>query len=350
MHKYKNYRVYVNATRAERESNRVDFFPTKCRIPLSTDATRLMAALDNLKLELQPQPGQLTSNGNTYGSALYRVVQSLKSLIEPAIITAAEKIVSLLAPTKDTPEPEDGTSLPRVIETDSNTNNDISPRVSKVRGRYNVGTSLIKYWEGIPYTGKITSNMGCYHKVKYDDDDEEELTHREVTKYVQQANSITYTDGWSQAYKALIQEEEYRFQKAFNAVREFEDKAFSITHPDTGKPLEYRDLRKDPQFKPVWDLSGANEFGRLAQGIGIKEDGSQRVKGTNTIFFLHKHKIPPGRIATYARFVCAFRPEKTEQHRTRLTVGGNLITDYTGGTSTDTAGLELIKLHWLSIL
>jgi hypothetical protein len=55
--------------------------------------------------------------------------------------------------------------------------------------------------------------------VKYDDDDKEEITHREVTKYVQQANLITYTPGWSNAYKALVQEEEYRFQKAFNAVR-----------------------------------------------------------------------------------------------------------------------------------
>jgi hypothetical protein len=214
--------------RRERESNRVDFFPTKCRIPLSTNATRLTAALDSLKLELQPQPVQLTSNDNTYRSALYRAVQSLKSLIESAIATAAEKIASLLAPTKDTPEPADGASLPRVIETNSNNNNDISPRVSKVRGCYNVGTSLIKYWEGIPYTGKITSNTGQYYKVKYDDNDEEELTHREVTKYVQQANSITYTNGWSHAYKALVQEEEYRFQKAFNAVCEFEDKSHTL--------------------------------------------------------------------------------------------------------------------------
>jgi hypothetical protein len=78
--------------------------------------------------------------------------------------------------------------------------------------------------------------------------------------------------------------------------------------------------------------------------------GSQQVTGTNTIFFIHKNKILPGRIATYARFVCTLRPEKAEQNRTRLTVGGNLITDYTGETSTNTAGLELVKLHWLSVL
>jgi hypothetical protein len=147
-----------------------------------------------------------------------------------------------------------------------------------------------------------------------------------------------------------VQQEEDRFQQAFNEVREFEDKAYSITHPETGKPLEYRDLQKDPQFKPKWDLSGANEFGRLAQGIGTNSDSSQRVTGTNTIFFIHRNKILPGQIATYAGLVCTFRPEKAEQNRTRLTVGGNLITDYTGETSTDTAGLELIKLHWLSVL
>jgi hypothetical protein len=100
---------------------------------------------------------------------------------------------------------------------------------------------------------------------------------------VQQANKVIYTSGWSNAYKGLVQQEEYRFQQAFNEVRGFEDKAYSITHPETRKPLEYRDLRKDPQFKPKWDLLEANEFGRLAQGIGTNPDGSQRVTGTNAI-------------------------------------------------------------------
>jgi hypothetical protein len=125
----------------------------------------LTAALDNLKLELQPQPVQLKSNNNTCGSALYQAIQSLKSLIEPAITIAAAKITSLLAPSKDTPGPADGASLPRVNETGSNSSNDISPRVSEVRGRYNVGTSLIKCLEEIPYTGRITSNTGRYYEV-----------------------------------------------------------------------------------------------------------------------------------------------------------------------------------------
>jgi hypothetical protein len=66
----------------------------------------------------------------------------------------------------------------------------------------------------------------------------------------------------------------------------------------------------------------------------------------------NKNKIPQGWIAAYARFVCICRPEREEKHRTRLTVGGgNLITNYHGYVSTnDMAGLELTKMHWLSVL
>ena len=50
--------------------------------------------------------------------------------------------------------------------------------------RFDVGTSLIKHWEGLPYMGRITSNRGQYYRAKYDDDDTEELTHQEVIRYI----------------------------------------------------------------------------------------------------------------------------------------------------------------------
>ena len=49
-----------------------------------------------------------------------------------------------------------------------------------------------------------------------------------------------------------------------------------------GKMLNYKDLLKHPKLGPDWQISGANEFGRLAQGVG------DRVKGTNTIKFIRK--------------------------------------------------------------
>ena len=48
--------------------------------------------------------------------------------------------------------------------------------------------------------------------------------------------------------------------------------------------------------------------------------------GANTIFFIPKGKIPAVRTATYGRIVSKIQPKKSEAHRTRLTVGGNIIT------------------------
>jgi hypothetical protein len=59
---------------------------------------------------------------------------------------------------------------------------------------------------------------------------------------------------------------------------------------------------------------------------------------------IKKCNIPKGKKITYARFVSEIRLQKAEIHRTRLTAGGNLL-DYEGKTSTETAGMETIKIH-----
>ena len=71
-----------------------------------------------------------------------------------------------------------------------------------------------------------------------------------------------------------------------------------------------------------------NKLGRLPQGC-------QKHAVTDTIeFILHKDK-PKERRATHVRAVCDIRPHKNETHRTRPTVGGNII-DYPGEFSTPT--------------
>ena len=78
--------------------------------------------------------------------------------------------------------------------------------------------------------------------------------------------------------------------------------AAPITHADTGKSMEYRDLLADPTTRDVWLHSAANKFGRLAQGLP-----NNRVDATNTIFFIPVTKVPRNKHLTYARFVCSFR-------------------------------------------
>jgi hypothetical protein len=80
-------------------------------------------------------------------------------------------------------------------------------------------------------------------------------------------------------------------------------------HPVTGKPMEYRQLITDPSTCIAWKTSAANEFGRLAQGVG------GCVKGTDTIHFIPHHEMPASRQATYPRFVCTERPQKQEKNR-----------------------------------
>ena len=63
--------------------------------------------------------------------------------------------------------------------------------------------------------------------------------------------------------------------------------ATPITHSETGKSMEYRDLINDPSTRATWLRSAANEFGRLAQGLS-----DNRVEPTNTIFFIPLSKVP----------------------------------------------------------
>jgi len=79
----------------------------------------------------------------------------------------------------------------------------------------------------------------------------------------------------------------------------------------------------------------------LAQGLN---DG--RVKGTNTIRFIQKDKIPHDRRkdVIYRSFSCDMKPNKTETHQTRLTAGGDLIY-YPEDVGTPTADMTLFKIH-----
>jgi hypothetical protein len=119
--------------------------------------------------------------------------------------------------------------------------------------------------------------------------------------------------------------------------------ANSVINEETGASLEYRHLINNASTFTIWNESAANEFGRLAQGVGT------RINGSNTIFFIPRQAVPKGKIVTYGRFVVDIRPNKSEIHRVRLTVGGNLI-QYQGDFSTRSADLTTSKYLWNSTI
>ncbi len=89
----------------------------------------------------------------------------------------------------------------------------------------------------------------------------------------------------------------------------------------------------------------ANEFGRLAQGVG------GRVEATNTIFFIHKDQVPKDRMrdVTYGSFICDIKQNKIETHRTSFTAGGDRI-NYPEDVGTPTADMTLVKTMLNSVI
>ncbi len=75
------------------------------------------------------------------------------------------------------------------------------------------------------------------------------------------------------------------------------------------------------------------------------------MKGTNTIFFISKDKVPKDRAkdVTYGSFRCDLKPNKTETHCTRLTAGGYRV-NYSGNAGTPTADMTLFKILLNSII
>lgn len=134
----------------------------------------------------------------------------------------------------------------------------------------------------------MVSDNGRWYKIRYNDGDEEELTHREVTKFVNHTNRAAFVCGWTIACNNLVRKEQEKYQQVFSNIKDMEHKAYAITDPKMGKQMEYRELRRDTRTKMTWDRSAANEFGRLMQGIGTDSKHGKCINGTNTMFFIKK--------------------------------------------------------------
>jgi hypothetical protein len=121
--------------------------------------------------------------------------------------------------------------------------------------------------------------------------------------------------------------------------------AHAIFDEESGKMLKYRKLITHPKYREAWMHSSANEFGRLAQGVGTQ------IMGTDTIFFITKHDIPVDQRqnVTYGKFVCEYKPNKAEKECTRFAVGGDNI-NYPGSCATPTGDLTLFKIMLNSVI
>jgi hypothetical protein len=111
--------------------------------------------------------------------------------------------------------------------------------------------------------------------------------------------------------------------------------ANAIICPESGKCLKHQEFITMLRYKINWMQSTANE--------------SRRRYNTNTIRFIRKSSMPPGRKATYGSFVVDIKEHKEERERTRLKMVGYQI-EYHGDKSTRTADLTTSKILINSII
>ena len=58
-----------------------------------------------------------------------------------------------------------------------------------------------------------------------------------------------------------------------------------------------------------------------------------RIKGGETIFFIHRSGVPVGKLFNYGLIIISIRPNNTETHQLRITIGRKKLS-YEGPTVT----------------
>jgi hypothetical protein len=329
MHHFRNYVCYIPTTRGERISNTIEFFPAHVEMPETSSEDRLaQVTQDLIEVLKKPHPktpfleqGDRTSDAIQKLTTIFRPPQrndNTNNGGKPNYIVrfSCSQAPRVLRPDLARQRP------PRVLAIENLTTINHTP----------IGTQVKKKFGRHMYNGTVTSYDAStnFYYIQYADGDNEEMTEAEVNKYKHTTRMHHANQVAGKGIQRIPLPPHY-----INAV--YDD--------ETGKMLEYRHLlnHKNPRTKQIWDRAGANEFGRLMQGIGKERKPEERIKGMNSMKFISKHKVPKHKTITYARFVSDIRPQKDEQERVRLTAGGNRL-PYEGKTSTETAGLETTKI------
>ena len=119
--------------------------------------------------------------------------------------------------------------------------------ISDARGRYKVGTVISKKFDGIFYKGTVIKPYnGRHYLIEYEDGDKEHMTHTEVKNHLPR---IQYTGGYAVVLESILTKNASLNVIALDNLREAQNVAFAVTHPLTGKQMEYKDLIKNPEYR-----------------------------------------------------------------------------------------------------
>jgi hypothetical protein len=239
---YQCYTIYCTKTRAERISDTVFFQHRYLTQPVVTPTDAMIKAMGDLR-------GMLKKSANKVGMAEMEVLKQLDAILSPPVEigTQKPKHVTFAASTAlekpIAPLHEQDMASPRVTDT--------SPRV--------ISAAVVDKPYGLPQPMLTRARAKA----------------QQVALSVQRwwtTNCCCGTD-----FQAAMSVMEY------NLISET---VHAIFDKESGKMLKYRKLITHPKYREAWAHSSANEFGRLAQGVG------NQIMGTDTIFFITKQDIP----------------------------------------------------------
>ena len=73
--------------------------------------------------------------------------------------------------------------------------------------------------------------------------------------------------------------------------QEYKNQANAVIDEETGNKMEYQHLIQHNKYRDNWLKSAAKEFYTLFQGSEKDKHGNQKIKGTNTLFWINKNQV-----------------------------------------------------------
>jgi hypothetical protein len=365
---YRCYQVHITKTKGTRIVDTVELFPAKLEMPSTSSKDLAIIAVLELSNALQyPAPAAPFSQ---IGTAQLQSLRQLSDIFSAALPSGTSQHAPPLSQNSSQfrSTVQQGTSHPTRMPRQPTPPTPIcspslSPRRSqrvipiqvpspRVTPRFNSShvapprvpaalppTTVIPL---TPHTASVNApymTQGMAGVNVFDTFEEEHMETPAVPRYNTRAQALQHSAHQDQTIIHLI------FRPiAFTTHQNITmPMANSVINEETSAILEHRHLIKDDSTFTVWNKATSNEFGRLAQGVG------DHIEGSNTIIFIPRQAVPKGKIITYGRFVVDIRPNKSEIHRVRLTMGGNLI-QYPGDVSTRSVDLATSKCLWNSTI
>ena len=324
---YRVHNCHIKSTKQERLSDTVQFKHKHITNPELTPHDKIMRALADCKAALMGKP---SATGDNQMQDIKQIIQNISSHQHPRVPN--EQPVPRL-PSSTQPASNE-TSVPRVPQVDIL---HIAQRMAQTRTanqrrkrnhHRHIKTSNINL-PNKPPALSTRSKVSAAATAKP----------KPPVNHPRRSSRLRQPTASSRAKQA----------NAVTMIRELEQQvgeAMAVMDKETGKLMNYCQLLQHPKYRKEWSISSANEFGRLANGVG-----GRIKKPTNTIRFIQEKEVPKPRRkdVTYGSFVCTVRPEKAEPNRTRFTVGGDKI-NYPGEVATPTAEMLVAKILFNSVI